>query len=448
MKIKQLTRSNLLISSIFLGLVLFHLNAFSQNSNNHRLLTKEVKANLVDKIAKILKDSYVLPAEGKLMSDYIKACLKNNYYDKISDPSQFADSLTAGLQSVCNDKHLSINYDPEAEKTFDEGLGNNNPDKEYSDEMKKDNYGFKKVERLSGNIGYIDIRSFSPPEESKETVASVMEFLSNSDAVIIDLRKNGGGSPYGVQLFCSYFFGTQPVHLNDIYSRDNSREEYWTIPDIAGKRMPDMPLYILTGSYTFSAAEEFAYDLKVLKRATIIGESTRGGANSGGVASLGSGFVMFVPKGRAVNPETKTNWEGEGVQPDLPIASDKALEQAEILALRQISDNTANEKEKLHLKWMTESLEGALNQPELSEAQLKIYVGNYEDRKVTLENGSLYYQRNRNAKFRMTPMTDDMFMFDELESFRIIFLKDSKGKVTGLLGIYDDGHADKSKRTN
>ncbi len=447
MKCNGLTKLKLLNTTIILIFVFLSAGSFSQTSKNGSL-TSDVKTKIVTEISNIMKDSYVLPTEGKLMSDYLKACLRNNYFGRINDPSQFADSLTGALRSVCRDKHLAVSYDPENVNNVNEESDKSGNNREKSDEMKKDNYGFKRVERLGGNIGYIDIRSFAAPEESNETVESVMEFLSNSDAIIIDLRKNGGGSPYGVRLICSYLFGAEPVHLNDIVSRDNIIEEYWTLPDISGRRMPDKPVYVLTSPYTFSAAEEFAYDLKELNRATIVGEPTRGGANSGGVQSLGSGFVMFVPKGRAVNPITKTNWEGAGVQPDLQINSDKALEQAEILALRQISDNCTDEKEITHLKWMAESLEGALNPPEINEAGLRNYAGVYEDRTITYENGALYYQRKGNAKFRMTPMAEDTFMFDELDSFRIIFLKDSKGKTTGLLGIYDDGHADRSKRTN
>jgi C-terminal processing protease CtpA/Prc len=214
--------------------------------------------------------------------------------------------------------------------------------------QKKANAGFVKVERLAGNVGYLELRGFMHHEAAAEPAAAAMNFLTNTDALIIDLRRNGGGSPRTVALLCSYFFGEKPVHLNSLYWRKDKRtEEFWTEKYLAGKRYLGKDVYLLTSKRTFSAAEEFCYNLKCLKQATIVGETTGGGAHPGGMAPLGDRFAAFIPTGRAVNPITKTNWEGKGVKPDLAVAADKALETAHQRALERLIAKADEETRRL-----------------------------------------------------------------------------------------------------
>lgn len=419
-----------------------------QSSGN--VLSASEKQSAVNTISKLLYDNYIFPEVSIEMEKYIKSRLSENYYDNITDPVKFSEELTKDLQSVSKDKHIRVQYIPDEIKKMKEEDHSDEAiiSQEYLNQLKADNYYFKKVEILSGNIGYIDFRNFGPGDLIRDKVASVMEFVENTDALIFDMRYNGGGDPSGIQVISSYLFGEEPVHLNDLYYRPkDTTEEFWTLKDIKGNRMPDIPVYILTSSFTFSGAEEFSYNLKNLKRATIIGETTGGGAHPGGMEIIDDNFAIFVPIGRAINPISKTNWEGTGVSPDIEINSTKALTKAQIVALEGIMKNSDNEKSKQTLKWLIESLTASMNENSLSPEILEKYSGNYGERKIYYENGKLYYQRNGRQKFEMTPISDDTFMFKDIDFFRIKFVLDASGNVTEVNGLYSDGHSDSSLRT-
>jgi C-terminal processing protease CtpA/Prc len=222
------------------------------------------------------------------------------------------------------------------------------------------NYGFDKVERFPGNIGYIELRGFTDAENGAATVAAAMTFVTNTDALIIDLRRNGGGSPEMVALISSYLFA-EPVHLNSLYWREGDRtEDFWTRKDVQGKRYLGKDVYILTSKQTFSAAEEFSYNLQNLKRATIVGETTGGGAHPGGMHRVMSDFAVFVPSGRAINPITKKNWEGVGVIPEIPVPADQALTVARLTALKKAAPTTTDAQIKAALLAEIQRLEKEL----------------------------------------------------------------------------------------
>lgn len=192
---------------------------------------------------------------------------------------------------------------------------------------------------MAGDVAYVEILSFgAPPEEVREATTRIMSAAADAKALIIDLRANGGGSPFTVALVSSYLFGADPVHLNSLYFRPANRtDDFFTDPLVAGRKFgPDKPIYVLTSSRTFSGAEEFAYNLQTRKRATIVGETTGGGANPGRGVHLPYDLTVFVPTGRAINPITKTNWEGVGVKPDVAVPAADALDVALRLASQSV----------------------------------------------------------------------------------------------------------------
>jgi hypothetical protein len=261
---------------------------------------------VVNTISDLLNANYVSPELGRQAAEYIESRLAAGEYSKTPSASAFADALTADLRSITHDRHLTVVPDTSVNPPSSVEVVALNESAAWR--AARANFGFEKLEHLPGNVGYLDLRGFSPSEIGGPTAIAAMNFLANSSAVIIDLRRNGGGEPNMIQLITSYFFAAS-AHLNDIYWRKGNRtEQFWTLPYVPGKKMPETPLYVLTSAGTFSATEEFAYNLKALKRATIIGETTGGGANPGDSFPVGSGFAIFIPTGRAINPVTGSNW--------------------------------------------------------------------------------------------------------------------------------------------
>lgn len=302
------------------------------------------RTQLVDALSKRLNDSYVFPEVAKAMEIALRGHLQKGDYEQFTTATEFAKKVTADLQAVSHDKHLRVRYSFEPIPVRGDHSEPTAEDREnFRRTANRTNHGFEKVERLPGNIGYIRFRGFFDPELGGETVAAAMNFVANTDALIIDLRQNGGGDPAMVALICSYLFGNEPVHLNDLYWREGNRtEQFWTKPTVAGKRYEGKDVYVLTSNYTFSGAEEFTYNLKNLKRATIVGETTGGGANPGGGFRLTEHFGAFVPTGRAISPITKTNWEGTGVKPDVEVPKELALKTAYLMSLNKVAEKVTD----------------------------------------------------------------------------------------------------------
>ena len=296
------------------------------------------RAAIIDGIVKELADFYVFPDAAAKMGQAIRQHQQQHQYDAIVSARTFAQTLTTDLREVSHDRHLAVNYYggsilPEYPFPLPP------PTREQTERMRAAqaprNFGFEKVERLAGNIGYLDLRAFMPPSMMGETAAAAMTFLGNTDALIIDLRQNGGGSPDAVAFIASYFFD-DPQRLNDIVNRPmNETRQFWTSSHVPGAKFIGKDVYILTSARTFSAAEDLTYALKNLKRATIVGEVTGGGAHPVGVRRLSDHFALAVPVGRSLSPITHTDWEGTGIEPDVAATAAQALPRAHLTALQK-----------------------------------------------------------------------------------------------------------------
>src|SRR5262249_25074545 len=230
-------------------------------------ITAATRSEVIEGALKGLNEGYVFPEVAQKMAEAIRERLEKKEYEEITSAAKLCDKLTADLREVSHDKHLRVIFTNE---TIPTSIAGRRPPRREGRERRRRmgatrNFGFEKVERLAGNIGYLDLRGFTPPEFAGDTAAAAMGFLANTDALIIDLRQNGGGAPGMVALLCSYLFDAEPVHLNDLYNRkENNTHQWWTLPHLPGKRYLDKDVYVLTSQRTFSAAEEFTYNLKNL----------------------------------------------------------------------------------------------------------------------------------------------------------------------------------------
>jgi hypothetical protein len=301
------------------------------------------KARVIDGAVANLNEFYVFPESAKKMEEALRARQKKGEYDAVIDGDAFAEMLTQHLQEVSHDKHLRVGFSP---AVLPKGGPERNPDAEarMRTQMERNNCFFDKVERLPLNIGYLKFNGFADPAVCGATATAAMNFLGGVDAIIFDMRENGGGNPEMVAYVSTYLFG-ELTHLNDLYNRkEDSTTQYWTLPYVPGKRLTGKPVFVLTAKRTFSGAEEFTYNLKNLKRATIIGETTGGGAHPVSGHRIDDHFTIGVPFARAVNPISKTNWEGTGVEPDVKVPADEALDVAKKMAAEQIKNEQTKKK--------------------------------------------------------------------------------------------------------
>jgi tetratricopeptide (TPR) repeat protein len=290
-------------------------------------LDQAEKKLILKKMGTYLAENYILADIGEKYQDFLNQQLAKGAYNTITHPRKFAEQLTKDLQLIYKDEHIRVIPvwpDQQALQEQDPLLSFflNAGQERFA------NFGFQEVKIYPGNIGYLNITSFEAPEQAGPTADHAMQLLQYTDALIIDLRTNTGGSVQMVQYLCSYFFD-QPTRLNNYYwRRGDYQEEFWSLDSVNGKQRPDVPLIILIGPETFSAGEEFAYNLQAQKRALLIGEKTGGGAHAGRRFPLNERFQIFIPTGRAINPVTGSSWENVGVLPDLTVNNIQALSTA------------------------------------------------------------------------------------------------------------------------
>lgn len=317
-------------------------------------LSKNEKEDIIYNVSKVIESKFLYEDYAGKMSVYIKNQFKKGLYDSLSEVNSFCSRITSDLRKVYNDKHLFVFYSPE-ETLEIKALNNSLPKNELIrfnkivfEEESSENFGFKELKILDGNVGYLKLSYFTSPQYFEDKVNLAMSFLSHSDAIIIDLRNNGGGE--GSSLLASYFLPPKETKLGCTICRDTTfNSESKNQINIKGKRFLNEDLFILTNSRTFSAAEDFSYTMKHLKRATIVGEKTKGGAHPVDILILYNDILIQLPICESYNPITKGNWEGIGVIPDISVSSGEAFNVAYIKAIENILSKGKGNKTELEI---------------------------------------------------------------------------------------------------
>ncbi|WP_407481149.1 S41 family peptidase [Elizabethkingia meningoseptica] len=438
-------------SYLITGLLFLNYSAYAQS------IPPEMDQATIQKVivrtSELVTQNYVFPDKALLISDHIRKLNKNKKYNLYKNAQNLAKQLTADIQSVNKDKHLRIIYDPELEKDIISYLNTppqtNQIKKQEENKEKTFNFFFRKLEILPSNIGYIEFTNFpTPSEEAQKTIHSAMQFISNTDALIIDLRRNRGGNGTTSTELLGYFFN-EKIKTGKSFNRIENK---WTddyienIPSIAGGLYLGMPVYILTSKWTFSAAEGFVYTMKYLRNSKIIGETTAGGAHLTRSFSSGSGFVAFIPFTRSENIKTGTDWEITGIVPDIEVKSGDPLILAQNEILKEKLLKTNNENEQRKIKWLLNYNLSKESKHIIATEDLKKYAGRFAEFEISVVGNELLF-RNTNSPDdslqKMIPITNTLFQVGL--DYQVNFLKDKNYNTIKM--YWSDGWAEDIDRT-
>ncbi len=432
-----------IIPLILLALPFFMYSQNKSPAKQETILSEINKKEIIDSLTKKLEEFYIRPNAIGDIKTKLNDNLKKGTYKDISNPNQYASALTTDLLEISKDLHFSVMYDVQwvndQLKSKNALLQKTVKAQEFA-VSKKNNFGFRQAQILEGNIGYLEFSYFHDPAEGSETAASLMQFLSNTDALIIDLRKNNGGAMEMAQFISSYFFSNKELPLYKYYYYESGRKkidrEMWLLPSVPGKRLDDIDIYILTSSATFSAAEWMSYSLQNLKRITIVGEQTAGGAHPVDRKILAQGFSINIPFGEVKDPITQLDFEGKGVTPDVMSKSEDALNSAHLLALQKLS---FKKKDSLiNFNWIIPVVKNRQNPISLDSTILKSYQGKYGKGELKYDNNNLYYKWNNAVNFLLTPLQQDLFLLEGIKDFRIKIILENNS-IIGIIRIYEDG---------
>jgi len=416
---------------------LFLLGVFALTSPVHaeegaaEPLTAQMRAQIVAGLADQLTQHYVYPDDAPDIVASVQKALADGDYDQLTEPNDFARQLSTDLVRITQDQHFSVAYLPEtdSETLFE------NDDEAIA---RRANFGFERLEILPGNIGYIRFDYFPDPEVAYPLLTSAMGFVENTDALIFDLRYNNGGYLETAQFLASHLFSSEKDQALFRYFYNDEgetiRRSQWVMAAIPGKRRPDVPVYVLTSSTSFSAAEWMAFSLQELERATIVGQRTTGAAHPVDRFRIDDRFVVQLPIGKIFGPVSGEDFEGGGVAPDRLVESHAALETAYALALNAIATNS----EAKDVDWLLT----LARSPEPAEVARDIAAiqGRYDGRTFTLEEGALMYRWRERFSLALTPLGDGLFKVEGTEDYRFrLSYKD--GQVNGILREFKDGQS-------
>lgn len=385
-------------------------------------------------VAERIRALYFDPAAAARIADELEAESAAGAFDDLTDGRDLAAALSARLRPL--DAHFNVAFNPNAPlRRRPPPVAGTSGEPPAADQPRRadplearSHYGFRAVEILPGNVGYIDLRQFSdidfdnPADPARRAADAALTFVADADAVIFDLRHNGGGAPSMVGYLTSAFTPAGAPIYNIFHSREGTESEAPAV--FHPNPRLDVPVYVLISGRTGSAGEAFPYTLQGAKRATIVGEASGGAANPGGMVPVGGGFSVFVSMGSPKNPNTGGNWEGTGVQPDVAAPWDQALDRAHQLALEAI---VAKDGERTDAAWALEAMRATADGGDLSA-----YAGAYGDQMVSAADGRLTLTRGRRPPVVLAPLGDDLFSVVGDPGRRVRFSRDEAGRVAAF----------------
>ena len=374
---------------------------------------------------------YVHKEAAERIANFLREQIAQDAYKAINDEESFAKTLTADLRRIGNDEHLELvvhRPEPPANPPRDPNA--------WVDDLRLRNFDFNRLATLSGNVRYLELNSFPPPEVAGETAAASMRFLAGADAVIIDLRRNGGGTGDMAAFLATYFFEQRTALVRTFRRVENSTTEDRTLAHVPGPKIPAADLFILTSASTFSAAEAFAFSLQQLKRATVVGEKTRGGANAGRYRPATERFRVFVPNAHATSAATGKTWDKVGIEPDLKTEGSAALHMAHREALSRLAQKASAPNRKKELGWMIEVVR-AKEEPK-PRRDLRMLTGRYGPHTIFVEGEQLLHAQDAGPRWPLVEVASETFVVDSLRKpVRIIF--SCKGSEQKMAVEYSDG---------
>ncbi|MCP4581173.1 MAG: S41 family peptidase [candidate division Zixibacteria bacterium] len=433
-------RQTILILAYIVFLLIF-LNPKDADSQETNLELDESRiTEVIDTVLAAFEAHYVYPDIAGEFCDSIRHKHEIGEYGEIDDLMRLTDRLSEDLRKISGDLHIRvIVMSPD---DFNPAIGDTITHDKIAKKART-NFNFKKVEWLPGNVGYLRFDQFADPVYAGQTAVAAMNFLAYCDAIIIDLRNNGGGEEKMVRLISSYFF-KEPIQINSLYfTETDSLEQSWTYAYVPGKKLTDVELYILTSGHTASGAEAFAYSLKSRNRATVVGESTAGAAHWVEYYDFPKLQVRAkIPIARPINPITKTSWEKIGVKPDIETSAANALDIAHVKALKNLISKSVDETIKRDLSWFLIAAEASANPVEFSEKDLQEYTGVYAEGRygILIKEGRLFWRYTDGNDYVLIPITKDLFGFDDTNDVRIQIVRDKSGDVSGFRLVYRDDH--------
>ena len=416
-----------------------------------------MRRGLVENIIRELRTKYIAPEKNKDIEAHLRKRFERGEYDKIENPREFAATLTQDLRTTSRDPHLFVTYDPALESALLAAPPAPSVDlpelprtAEQLERNRRSNYDFRKLEIMSGNVGYLLLGRFVDLNQSKDTAVAAMNFLANADAVIIDLRDNPGGF-INLEIFlASYFYGVDPVRTTfALPPGGECHVREWTLRDVPGKRLQNTDLYILTSPRTGSAAEGFSFILQQRKRAKIVGEKTSGAGYGNKETPIGYGFVFYVSTFRQFDPRSGRGWQEVGVTPDIVVRQIVRWAVAHFEAVKHLATKPAHQNRKQQLNWLAQLLElEAYGAKQISSSLLESYTGKYDGGTivVSLEEGQLFFLGASGVKRRLLALSEDTFLIEDASvsaesQARVRFVKDTNGIVTKLELLVADGRA-------